>query len=552
VSQRVYNLKSGQLPHSCGEVCGKPLTRSAKFWSTSSGTSSSQTFESDSALFECKHKCVDICHPGPCSPCESMVSRSCKCGKSKFQVKCSSNKTPICDKTCDMNLNCGMHKCELVCHGGECEKCQVDVEISCLSHGTKSIVKCGSEEHRAALKNNLQSSCGLKCDRNLTCGFHKCQATCHAGECQPCSLTPSKLTHCPCAKTPMRELLLSKRIIRTSCNDPVPCCDKKCERIRACNWTHGDATVHLCEATCHTGECPPCEKLIEIKCRCGRESKSIKCCEQGAREFLCERKCQKKKSCGKHFCNEKCCPNNGDEHICMQICNKVLSCGLHNCEELCHKGPCRRCLGIISFYFYLISLNKKYNAILCIIVASFEERICHCGHTVQYPPIRCGTLPLDCSQPCARHHSCDHPVAHNCHWDDNKCPPCSYLTSRMCMGEHELRHNIPCHMKDVSCGKPCMRQLKNCGHKCNKTCHKAECLDEGETCEQPCNRERPHCSHKCNAPCHGNSDPCPDTVCQEMVVIKCKCGFKSKFYFTLFDFSNKVLYRERERIKLIV
>ncbi len=150
-----------------------------------------------------------------------------------------------------------------------------------------------------------------------------------------------------------------------------------------------------------------------------------------------------------------CC--NDQDHICMQICNRMLNCGLHNCEELCHKNLCKRCL-----------------------VASFDERVCDCGHTVQYPPIRCGTKPLECSQVCARQHNCEHPVTHNCHWEE-KCPPCSFLTSKMCMGGHELRHNIPCHMKDVSCGRPCDKQLVDCLHKCLKTCHKGACLNQDDS-----------------------------------------------------------------------
>lgn len=176
--------------------------------------------------------------------------------------------------------------------------------------------------------------------------------------------------------------------------------------------------------------------------------------------------------------------------------------------KLCHKNPCHRCL-----------------------VASFDERVCNCGYTVQYPPIRCGTAPLECKQLCAREHACEHPVSHTCHWEE-KCPNCPYLQSSMCMGNHELRHNIPCYMKDISCGKPCNKQLPDCTHKCIRTCHKNGCIDatinDGEgVCMQPCQKERPHCIHICASPCHINS-PCPDTVCQALITVKCKCGLKSK------------------------
>lgn len=96
------------------------------------------------------------------------------------------------------------------------------------------------------------------------------------------------------------------------------------------------------------------------------------------------------------------------------------------------------------------------------------------------------------------------------------------------MGGHEIRHNIPCHMKDVSCGKTCNKQLTGCSHKCQRTCHKGECVSTDEQkCTQPCQKPRPHCDHVCAAPCH-EGEPCPDTICQEIVQVKCKCGLKSK------------------------
>ena len=48
-----------------------------------------------------------------------------------------------------------------------------------------------------------------------------------------------------------------------------------------------------------------------------------------------------------------------------------------------------------------------------------------------------------------------------------------------------------------------------------------------ETCSQLCKKERPSCHHACNEPCH-RDQPCPDSICQELISAKCKCGFKSK------------------------
>lgn len=39
----------------------------------------------------------------------------------------------------------------------------------------------------------------------------------------------------------------------------------------------------------------------------------------------------------------------------------------------------------------------------------FDELTCHCGASVIYPPVPCGTRPPECTQTCARVHQCDHP-----------------------------------------------------------------------------------------------------------------------------------------------
>ena len=42
-----------ETPHSCGEMCGKPLKTTTNV--------------------QCNHKCVELCHPGPCPPCVASV-----------------------------------------------------------------------------------------------------------------------------------------------------------------------------------------------------------------------------------------------------------------------------------------------------------------------------------------------------------------------------------------------------------------------------------------------------------------------------------------------
>lgn len=113
------------------------------------------------------------------------VTRACKCGKAKFQVKCSSSRVPLCERACEKMLACGLHKCARVCHSGECEPCDVDVEQTCSSHGHKRVVKCGSKEHTGCPNDLFQ--CDEVCGRELSCKNHTCQEKCHLGTLDMCS-----------------------------------------------------------------------------------------------------------------------------------------------------------------------------------------------------------------------------------------------------------------------------------------------------------------------------------------------------------------------------
>ena len=52
------------VPHSCGDPCHRRLASS----------------DNDS----CKHKCHQLCHPGPCPPCAVTVLKRCPCGKTRY------------------------------------------------------------------------------------------------------------------------------------------------------------------------------------------------------------------------------------------------------------------------------------------------------------------------------------------------------------------------------------------------------------------------------------------------------------------------------------
>jgi len=73
-----------------------------------------------------------LCHPGPCPQCPAMIDKECKCRKVTARVRCSQQDTLSCNQPCGKFKNCGLHKCEEICHGGQCKACDELVEQSKL------------------------------------------------------------------------------------------------------------------------------------------------------------------------------------------------------------------------------------------------------------------------------------------------------------------------------------------------------------------------------------------------------------------------------------
>ena len=91
-------------------MCGKALANAAKT-------------EEGASVKACTHKCVELCHPGPCPPCNANIKISCPCGGSSRFARCGTVIT--CEAVCGKSLKCGNHKCERKCHHGPCDECPV-------------------------------------------------------------------------------------------------------------------------------------------------------------------------------------------------------------------------------------------------------------------------------------------------------------------------------------------------------------------------------------------------------------------------------------------
>lgn len=505
---------SGLPPHSCGQTCSKHRLLPKK----------------------CPHPCELLCHAGPCPPCTHMgPAQSCFCGKNSSSRRCVETNYDTgwsCNEICGDLMPCGEHTCERPCHEGLCGACDVEIEGRCYCGKVERRMACcdrGDEKLSIKAENSTDTSCPARwqgifacakpCENAFDCGRHQCEKSCHPQEFEKphCPRSPDVVTHCPCGKTPLKEIT---DIVREFCTAEIPNCDKKCLKKLACG--------HGCQQICHSGECMPCLMTVNIGCRCGRvQSPSI--CHQGSVEPpQCTRACKATLNCGRHECGERCCPGERKaaerqatkrklrplgaaritdegfeaEHICTRSCGRPLKCGNHTCPELCHKGPCGTCREAI-----------------------FDEVSCHCGRTVLQPPLPCGTTPPPCRYDCERPTSCGHPrIPHNCHGDDQKCPKCPFLQEKPCMCGKKRLKNQPCWLADVRCGEVCGKKLRCGSHLCRKPCHRlGECEDVGQPCQQFCGKAKRACGHPCEEPCHAPSSCREDKPCQNKMLITCDC-----------------------------
>ncbi|KDN53167.1 hypothetical protein K437DRAFT_242616 [Tilletiaria anomala UBC 951] len=501
---------SVRIPHGCGQKCTKG---------------------------NCAHACTELCHPAACPPCPVTVSRRCFCGKKTVTIRCSqltrTSRVAMlglaenglgselggisCTDVCGKALNCGVHTCQSVCHAGKCGDCTVTKEANCYCGRDTKIMLCGQgQEIKSYSIAGDESwdgywSCEQLCERKFDCRHHACKRTCHplSRQAATCSRSPSLVSTCPCGATSVAG--------RTSCTDAIPTCQNTCKKDLPCD--------HQCVGLCHAGDCAPCAVPTTRPCRCGEAKQTLVCSARqaaggGEQDVLCKMVCKALRNCGKHQCNRQCCPlyfqakskskkrptpaelemqDPMGFHACDVPCGKPLSCKLHSCERSCHRGPCGRCLQ-----------------------SSFEEAVCHCGRTVMEPPIQCGTQ-IQCNFPCTRPPPpCGHPpLPHNCHQEED-CPPCVYLTDRLCHCKKTVVPNVPCSRTNVHCGVQCGSVL-GCGfHRCQGVCHQAP-ADCGP-CTQMCGKPRKLCGHACPTPCHAPG-MCPETeACQALTVLQCGCG----------------------------
>lgn len=152
------------------------------------------------------------------------------------------------------------------------------------------------ESSRYVTPHTCNETCGKERSRGCP---HLCNILCHPGPCPPCSAFVMR--SCDCGKT--------KRSVK--CAGDATCfkCNEPCHRTLNCG-------SHECQSICHPGSCEPCAVMIEQRCHCKKEARTVRCgsAESFVKTFSCD-----------------------------GICSRKLSCGVHTCGEICHPGPCNEC-----------------------------------------------------------------------------------------------------------------------------------------------------------------------------------------------------------------
>ncbi|KAI9336862.1 hypothetical protein DFJ73DRAFT_612138, partial [Zopfochytrium polystomum] len=455
------------VPHSCGNPCLKELS--------------------------CIHKCTLTCHPGPCKPCESMAPAiPCHCGRTQFLVRCSemlsADFDPSCHEECGQPLSCGLHFCADLCHAGPCKPCEVTSDHHCLCGKASKTTPCGEDF--------VPFSCNAKCGFDFACGHHRCERDCHdpAEHTVECPYDPTVVKTCPCGSKRLHELLGTEQ--RVNCTSDIPTCNNLCSKQLSCRHNcsqrchTGPCPPCKLQVTlkCRCGKTESRAICSEIE----RDSKT-----GGYIAPVCETICKKQRLCKRHQCGEMCCPI-GNSHQCDLLCAKVLKCGRHNCTMSCgHPGRCHDCFEGVSFDELLCHCGRTV-VLPPIPCGTPPPKCLHpcvrelpCGH-VSYSTHNCHPDSESCP-PCVifvdRQCACGRKTMKNIPCSRQGAPSCGEPCLKVLDGcGHKCKrscHSGPCISETHRCMEKCGNIRPMCGHTCAFPCHGTSFCTEEKPCKFP-------------------------------------------------------------------
>jgi transcriptional repressor NF-X1 len=207
------------------------------------------------------------------------------------------------------------------------------LRMRCHCGHEEKTIKCGTLHPQTAAEARINVdeflSCGNTCGKLLPCGLHKCEKTCHKGNCGDCEIIREKKCYCGQGANTSTCGGASQASLRHECvaEDPEDTSwtgEFSCGR--PCPWVY-DCGVHT-EA-----------KLSSTACHPHSSSKPLPCPRTPAFVITCP--------CGKKPLTDLSAPSRqkctDPIPTCGSVCNKIRSgCG-HACTASCHEGPCEPC-----------------------------------------------------------------------------------------------------------------------------------------------------------------------------------------------------------------
>ncbi|KAA6387192.1 MAG: putative NF-X1-type zinc finger protein, partial [Streblomastix strix] len=347
VESPVYS--QSEIPHSCGNVCDKPLNK----------------YSQTPLQLLCPHRCQSLCHPGPCAPCSSLFqpAHPCHCGRERAIIACrliTSGENWCCGRVCGKRLTCGQHNCSLKCHKGECPECE---------HREIGVCFCGKE--RRGFKSP-------KTDSSNKRDIQQDDFDSEKKENEEINIETEEKEGFPCGT--INRLLDQRKTLKFSdhnekflheLNNYIPdnqreiqnqqnkisdmciivnenqeiapqlpqsisfCCGQQCQKVLSCG-------NHICQYTCHSGECHPCptdSNAQQLQCGCGRalikrdiEQKSERSTEMEVKYpyFSSSSSQSLIELPSRHSCLDPFTS-------CGNICQRTISICNHKCQRLCHQ-----------------------------------------------------------------------------------------------------------------------------------------------------------------------------------------------------------------------
>ncbi|XP_053994593.1 protein shuttle craft isoform X2 [Hylaeus volcanicus] len=232
--------------------------------------------------------CKDLISKADDARCEKRCTKRRSCGKHKCNQLCCIEVEHICPLVCSKTLSCGRHKCEQSCHKGRCQPCWRssfdELYCECGAAVIYPPVPCGTR----------RPACDKPCSRQHSCG-HEVLHNCHSEPtCPPCTVLTQRWCH---GKHELRKAVacyVNEISCGLPCNKPISCgrhkcitlchpgpCEKPGQQCSQPCTTPREMCGHICAAPCHEGKCPetPCKEMVKVTCQCGHRTMSRVCAE---------------------------------------------------------------------------------------------------------------------------------------------------------------------------------------------------------------------------------------------------------------------------------